>query len=63
VNEEKKLGTKPDKGTFAVSVRGTKLVELLAMPRPFTAMKALDIGDLGKQVCVGVGGGGGWLHM
>jgi len=50
INAEKKLGTNPDKGTFAVRVKGKTLVELKAMPRPFTAMKALVIKDLADKV-------------
>ena len=50
IDEQKPLGRNPDKGTFAVSVLGKVLVEKVAMPRPFTAMKALDMGALAKQV-------------
>jgi hypothetical protein len=50
INEEKKLGSKPDKGSFVVKVKGKTLVELIAMPRPFTQMKALDMEDLAAQI-------------
>ena len=50
IEEQKPLGRNPDKGTFAVSVMGKVLVEKVAMPRPFTAMKALDMDALAKQV-------------
>ena len=50
VDEQKALGRAPDRGTFAVTVAGKSLVELPAMPRPFTAMKALDMDALAKQV-------------
>ena len=33
-----------------MAVGGAKLVDLVAMARPFTAMKALDIGEVAKQV-------------
>ena len=50
VDEQKRLASKPDRGTFAVHVRGERLVELVAMPRPFAAMKALDMTELANQV-------------
>ncbi len=50
VDEQKKLGTKPDRGSFIVRVRGKELVKLEAMPRPFTAMKALDLAELADKV-------------
>ena len=34
---------KPNKGDFIVTVKGKKVVELLAMPRPFGKLKALDM--------------------
>jgi hypothetical protein len=50
VDEQKKLSSKPDKGSFVVKVGDVTLVELVAMPRPFTAMKALDIAELAEEV-------------
>ncbi len=50
VDTQPALGRNPDRGTFAVVARGKTLVELKAMPRPFTAMKALDIDALAKSV-------------
>lgn len=55
VLEEKKLSRNPDKGSFVVVVK-TKagedktLVSLVAMPRPFKAMKDLSMDDLGAEV-------------
>jgi hypothetical protein len=43
VDVQPKLGTKPDRGSFVVEVAGQKVVELIAMPRPFTAMKSLSM--------------------
>jgi len=51
VDAQPALGRNPDRGTFAVSVKGgAPLVSLVAMPRPFTAMKALDMDDVAKKV-------------
>ena len=50
INTEKKLGSNPDKGSFVVAVGDTKIVELIAMPRPFQKMKALDMDDVVRQV-------------
>lgn len=50
IDTQPALGRNPDRGTFSVVVRGKTLVELKAMPRPFTAMKALDIDELSKKV-------------
>ena len=45
VNEDK-----PRKGCFEVRAKGTKVVSLLDMPRPFTKLKALDIEQVAKDV-------------
>ena len=50
VDTQLALGRKPDRGSFIVTAGGTIVVELVSMPRPFTAMKALDMGDVAKQV-------------
>jgi hypothetical protein len=50
IDEQKALGRNPDKGTFSVTVKGTTLKACVAMPRPFTAMKALDMDALAKEV-------------
>jgi hypothetical protein len=41
---------KPGKGNFVVRVGGEKIVELLAMARPFNPMKALNM----EEVCANV---------
>jgi hypothetical protein len=41
---------KPGKGNFIVRVNGEAVVELLAMQRPFPALKALDMEDVSQQV-------------
>ena len=50
IDTQPALGRNPDRGTFAVVARGKTLVSLPAMPRPFTAMKALDIYALERDV-------------
>lgn len=50
VEEQKKLGSNPDKGSFVVRVGKDVVVELVAMPRPFTAMKALSMQDVADKV-------------
>ncbi len=50
VDAQPALGRNPDRGSFIVVVRGKTLVDLKAMPRPFTAMKALDIDAVSKSV-------------
>lgn len=47
VNKEK-----PGKGNFVVRVEGRDepIIELLAMPRPFKKLKALDMEEVGKSV-------------
>lgn len=44
--------TKPTRGNFVVRVEGKEepVLELLGMKRPFTALKALDMDDIGRQV-------------
>lgn len=41
---------KPSKGDFIVTVNGAKVVELLAMPRPFGKLKALDMEAVARDV-------------
>ena len=44
--------SKPRKGTFAVKLDGIEdpVVELLAMPRPFSKLRELDIDDLAQSI-------------
>lgn len=43
---------KPGKGNFVVRLEGREepILELLGMKRPFAALKALDMDDIGKEV-------------
>ena len=43
---------KPGKGNFVVRIEGKEepILELLAMKRPFAALKALDMEDIGKSI-------------
>ena len=43
---------KPGKGNFVVRVEGRDepILELLGMKRPFAALKALDMDDVGKSI-------------
>eukprot|EP00984_Skeletonema_dohrnii_P038035 scaffold40822_cov155-Skeletonema_dohrnii-CCMP3373.AAC.2 len=43
---------KPGKGNFVVRLEGKEepILELLGMKRPFAALKALDMDDIGKEV-------------
>ena len=43
---------KPGKGNFVVRLEGKDepILELLGMKRPFAALKALDMDDIGKMV-------------
>jgi hypothetical protein len=41
---------KPGKGNFVVRVNGEPIIELLAMTRPFTALKALDMDEVSQKV-------------
>lgn len=50
INTEKKISSNPDRGTFAVQVKGKTLVEHKAMPRPFKAMKEMDMEALAQQI-------------
>ena len=43
-------GRKPDRGSFAIVADGKTIVELRSMPRPFVAMKALDMDAVTQQV-------------
>ena len=53
VNKEK-----PGKGDFIVTVSGVEvpIVELKAMKRPFTALKALDMDEIIKNVVKALAG-------
>jgi hypothetical protein len=50
VDTQPKEGKNPDRGSFVVVVNGKTVVELRAMPRPFTAMKGLDMDDVARKV-------------
>ena len=50
VDEQKAEGRNPDRGSFRIAVRGKLIVDLKGMPRPFVAMKALDMDDVCKRV-------------
>jgi len=50
IDEQKKEGSNPDRGSFVITVGGKKVVELRSMPRPFTAMKALDMEKVANDV-------------
>ena len=50
IDEQKKEGSNPDRGSFVVQSGGKTIVELRGMARPFTAMKALDIDEVAKKV-------------
>jgi hypothetical protein len=41
---------KPRKGAFVVKTATKTVVELLAMPRPFPKLKALDMDKVGADV-------------
>lgn len=41
---------RPRKGCFVVKTEKKTVVELLAMPRPFPKLKALDMEAVGKDV-------------
>lgn len=48
---------KPGKGNFVVSIKGIDepIVSLLGMKRPFPALKALDMDEIGKKVLEALG--------
>ena len=50
IDVQKKISSNPDKGSFIVEVNGKKIVNLVAIPRPFTTMKALDLEKVAKDV-------------
>lgn len=50
IDHQPALGRNPDKGSFIVTANGKTLVSCVAMPRPFTTMKALDMAAVAKQV-------------
>jgi hypothetical protein len=41
---------KPGRGNFVVRINGTPVVELLAMNRPFPALKALDMEEVSQKI-------------
>ncbi len=43
VDTAAKEGKNPDRGSFVITVKGNEVVACRGMPRPFTAMKALDM--------------------
>ncbi len=47
IDIQPKLGTKPDRGSFIVEVKGEKIVDLVAMPRPFDKVKCCLIQFVG----------------
>lgn len=50
IDEQKKEGSNPDRGSFIVAVGGKEVVTCKSMPRPFASMKALDMDAVAKQV-------------
>jgi hypothetical protein len=50
IETQKKLSSKPDKGNFIVSVGDKKVVEILACPRPFPPLKALNLEQVAQDV-------------
>lgn len=50
IQVEKKLSSNPDRGNFVVSAKGKTIVDLKAIPRPFSAMKLLDMNDVASRV-------------
>jgi hypothetical protein len=50
VDTQPKEGKNPDRGSFVVAVNGKTVIELRAMPRPFTAMKGLDMDEVARKV-------------
>ncbi len=50
IDTQPALGRNPDRGSFVVVAAGKTIIELRAMPRPFVAMKALDIEEVAKNV-------------
>jgi hypothetical protein len=50
VDTQPKEGKNPDRGSFVVVVNGKTVLELRAMPRPFTAMKGLDMDEVARKV-------------
>uniref|UniRef100_A0A7S0M605 Selenoprotein H n=1 Tax=Cryptomonas curvata TaxID=233186 RepID=A0A7S0M605_9CRYP len=50
IDIQPKLGSKPDKGSFIVEVKGKKIVDLVAMPRPFDKLKALSMETVAADV-------------
>ena len=50
VDEQKAEGRNPDRGSFRIAVHGKVIVDLKGMPRPFVAMKALDLDAVARSV-------------
>ncbi len=46
---------KPRKGFFEVRTKGKKVVSLGPMPRPFKALRALEMDDVAKDVIAAIG--------
>ena len=53
VNGEFLNGERPRKGAFVVSLNGKIMCELLNMPRPFTALKSMDLDALADTILKG----------
>lgn len=52
------LAEKPRKGYFEVRVNGDVIKSLPSMPRPFNALRALDMDALAKDVSTALSGSG-----
>jgi len=50
IDEQKKEGSNPDRGSFVVVAGGKTIVELRGMARPFGKMKDLDMDEVAKKV-------------
>lgn len=49
---------KPTRGNFVIRIEGKEdapIIELIGMKRPFAALKALDMDDVGKQIVEALG--------
>ena len=53
VNGDFLNGGRPRKGAFVVSLNGIIMCELLDMPRPFTALKSMDLDALADKIIKG----------
>ena len=54
IDEQKAEGRNPDRGTFKIVVRGTTILDLPTMVRPFSAMKALSMNVVCAQVLAAI---------